>query len=294
MAESIEEEDAENLCNPPSKNDTGVNVPLKEPETVSQNLETKPMEVHHHPHVEKKNFKEYFLEFLMIFLAVTMGFFAENLRETIKDRNEINENIESVLADLESDVAHFNSVLEVNTYSYTAADSLLSLLHNNISNTPQIYFYARAVTANVGYFYANSKTFDQMKSSGTLKLIHPRSLLDSLGLYYVTFQLLIKQDDLVRLKQDEVHKGNYALFNTYVFSQMKVVFDSINRSHAIVEPPSGHPALLSTDYKTVNAVALNYYYLAASEKFDCRGAEAQKNLALKLIGLIKKEYHLKK
>lgn len=39
------------------------------------------MEVHHHPHVEKKNFKEYFLEFLMIFLAVTLGFFAESLRE---------------------------------------------------------------------------------------------------------------------------------------------------------------------------------------------------------------------
>jgi len=31
------------------------------------------MEVHHHPHVEKKNFKEYFLEFVMIFLDVTMG-----------------------------------------------------------------------------------------------------------------------------------------------------------------------------------------------------------------------------
>ena len=50
------------------------------------------MEVHHHPHVDsdshrKKGFKEYFLEFLMIFLAVTMGFFAENLRERIKDNN---------------------------------------------------------------------------------------------------------------------------------------------------------------------------------------------------------------
>jgi hypothetical protein len=33
------------------------------------------MEVHYHPNVEKKNFKEYFLGFLMIFLAVTMGFF---------------------------------------------------------------------------------------------------------------------------------------------------------------------------------------------------------------------------
>ncbi|HEY4875714.1 MAG TPA: hypothetical protein VIH86_09100 [Puia sp.] len=41
------------------------------------------MEVHHHPdvHHQRKRFKEYFLEFLMIFLAVTMGFFAESLRE---------------------------------------------------------------------------------------------------------------------------------------------------------------------------------------------------------------------
>jgi len=43
------------------------------------------MEVHHHPTVEKKNFKEYFLEFLMIFLAVTLGFFAESYREHLVD-----------------------------------------------------------------------------------------------------------------------------------------------------------------------------------------------------------------
>src|SRR5436189_3617382 len=39
------------------------------------------MEVHHQPHAEKKRFKEYLLEFVMIFLAVTMGFISENLRE---------------------------------------------------------------------------------------------------------------------------------------------------------------------------------------------------------------------
>jgi len=32
------------------------------------------MDVHHHPHVGKKNFKAYFLEFFMLFLAVTLGF----------------------------------------------------------------------------------------------------------------------------------------------------------------------------------------------------------------------------
>jgi uncharacterized membrane protein len=43
------------------------------------------MEVHHHSHVEKKGFKEYFLEFIMIFLAVTMAFIGENMREQLCD-----------------------------------------------------------------------------------------------------------------------------------------------------------------------------------------------------------------
>src|SRR4029079_4204990 len=140
----------------------------------------------------------------------------------------------------------------------------------------------------------NSKTFELMKASGVLKLIHPRKLLDSLGLYYVTFQLLSEQDDVVRVKNDAIHKGNYLLFDSYIFSHMKVVYDSINKSHTIVEPPEGHPALLSTDYKAINEVALNYYYLSASEKFDCIAAERQQQLALRLIELIKKEYYLEK
>jgi hypothetical protein len=48
------------------------------------------MEVHHHPQVERKNFKEYFLEFLRIFLGVTLGFFVETMRETIVGNNESN------------------------------------------------------------------------------------------------------------------------------------------------------------------------------------------------------------
>jgi hypothetical protein len=53
------------------------------------------MEVHHHPKVEKKNFKEYFFEGLMIFLAVMLGFFAESLREHISDKSKEREYISS-------------------------------------------------------------------------------------------------------------------------------------------------------------------------------------------------------
>ena len=252
------------------------------------------MEVHHHPdvHHKRKKFKEYFLEFLMIFIAVTLGFFAESYREHLKENKEIHENIQSVLADLESDVAHFNAILDMDTYGYSAADSLVSSLHNDISNTTQIYLYARVATANVGHFYTNSKTFDLLKASGLLKLIQPRKLLDSLGLYYVTFQLLTEQDQTVRANNEAIHKGNHFLFDSYVFAHMHVGYDSYNRSHTVVQPPAGHPALLSTDYKAINEVALNYYYLSASEKFDCIVAERQKQLALRLIELIKQEYHL--
>ena len=44
--------------------------------------EAKQMEVHHHPQPGKKSFKEYLLEGLMIFVAVTLGFISENYKGT--------------------------------------------------------------------------------------------------------------------------------------------------------------------------------------------------------------------
>ncbi len=63
------------------------------------------MEVHHHPevHHKKKKFNEYFLEFIMIFLAVTLGFFAENLREKIADSHREKEFAQQLYAELKDD-----------------------------------------------------------------------------------------------------------------------------------------------------------------------------------------------
>lgn len=64
--------------NPPEANEK---IETAQPQTVTSELQTEQMEVHHHPHVEKKNFKEYFLEFVMIFLAVFLGFCREYKRK---------------------------------------------------------------------------------------------------------------------------------------------------------------------------------------------------------------------
>ncbi len=69
------------------------------------------MEVHHHPEVEKKGFKEYLLEGLMIFIAVMMGFFAESIREHITDGEHEKQSIESLVKAVASDTAQLHHVM---------------------------------------------------------------------------------------------------------------------------------------------------------------------------------------
>ena len=253
------------------------------------------MEVHHHAHTPGKKWAHYFWEFLMLFLAVSAGFYAENLREGIIHKEQVKTNMRSLLSDLQSDVLVFDSVIAKNQYSHIMADSLIELLHDEISNTPEIYFTAQAVTANIGYYYSNSKSFDQMKSAGILRFIHPQNLLDSLGNYYVSFQWLADQTELLRFKLDAVHKGNNLLFDSYVFSQMmkniQIYSGGFNGQFNLINKPVGHPALLSTALKDVNEISLNYHYYSSTAKFYNRTATIQRQRAIKLIEFIKKEYH---
>jgi hypothetical protein len=73
------------------------------------------MEVHHHPNVERKNFKEYFLEFLMIFLAVTMGFFAESIREYFVNSEKEKIYMEGMLQDLDKDTSKIQGTVRLQT-----------------------------------------------------------------------------------------------------------------------------------------------------------------------------------
>ena len=68
------------------------------------------MEVHKHPHhvSHKKKWAEYLLEFFMLFLAVYLGFVAENMRETIVNKEKAHHYIQNMVADLKADTAYLN------------------------------------------------------------------------------------------------------------------------------------------------------------------------------------------
>ena len=276
---------------------------VEQPQTTNPTPQTENMEVHHHAHDpaaphHKKNWKSYFWEFLMLFLAVSLGAYVENTRESMLHKKEMKTQLNSMLSDLQSDITLFDSVTDRNSYGALMADSLVEMLHSDITNTPEIYFAARTVTANLGYYYTNSKSFDQLKTAGLLRYIKNKELLDSIGTYYASFQWLSNQIDLLRLKMDEIHKGNTRLFDSYVFQQMtmniKIIANSgFSGQRTTITKPLSKPLLLSADVKDINTVSLNYHYYSSTIKFYVRNAIALQNRAKRLIEIIEKEYSFK-
>src|SRR5688500_3809074 len=103
----------------------------------------------HQTNTEKKRFKTYLLEGLMIFIAVMLGFFAESLREDKGDKKKEREYINSLVNNLEQDSLLLAEAINYNKGKIASLDSLISLSHQNLKNprTKQLlYRYSRMVS----------------------------------------------------------------------------------------------------------------------------------------------------
>src|ERR1700733_15170312 len=154
----------------------------------SSETSTPAMEVHHHPNVEKKNFKEYFLEFIMIFLAVTMGFFAENIREHFVNKEKENQYIKSFYEDLSNDERNLPALIESIRYSQLMPGDSLPALLSNASTTTRannIYRFLRVIIRHQGInVFVTRRTIEQLKNAGEMRLISNKQIADKIVDYY--------------------------------------------------------------------------------------------------------------
>jgi hypothetical protein len=95
------------------------------------------MEVHHHPQLvhSPKPWKEYLLEGFMIFIAVTLGFIAENIREMISDREHVRQLTTQLVQDLRADTAQLNRIYNGESTVLRTTDTLFALLQKPIQKT---------------------------------------------------------------------------------------------------------------------------------------------------------------
>lgn len=252
---------------------------------------TENMEVHHHPdlHHKPKKWKEYFLEFLMIFLAVTMGFIAENIREHFVLKKHEKEYMVSLVRDLNNDIAGLTeSEATVTTRYVNRADSILYLFKNaDFKNTSgDIYYFGRTLgTRNL--WRSNDGTIQQLTYSGGLRLIENKSVIDSIQDY---INKLKEFSQLLSLEDAEVSEYRKAM--NKVFSGF-VLNDMINTQIGMAATRLNYnPDLQSTAKNDINDLVVQIAIVKTNRVNQLKIMKDFKTEAGSIIKLINKEYSL--
>lgn len=182
-------------------------------QTQSSKPQTDSMEVHHHPHVAKKNFKEYFLEFIMIFLAVTLGFFAENIRESQVEKETAKKYVESFYEDLKTDTSRMKNYTDFDDAKLAALNNLkncFDTISSNITSTSCLLELMKISAFNRA-FKMTDRTLNQLSNAGGFKLLR-KGDADSILAYennfdaFQDFQATVYQEaqDKVRTTFDQL------------------------------------------------------------------------------------------
>jgi|SRR6185437_10008729 len=249
------------------------------------------MEVHHHPHVEKKNFKEYFLEFIMIFLAVTLGFFAESYREHIVNKEHEKQYANSFYEDLQDDRKNLPRLINaIQSQQIQPSKSLPILFSKTSISVPadSIYFYLRKVIRQQGIMaFITDRTYEQIKNSGEMRLITDKQLADSLIDYYKDIVFInYLQQTLLGYKAKLLdnlplilRSGDYAL-----------AIDSLDN----VMMPRKHVYLLNTDSIVINRIVIEINDIGTLSDAIKRMIEKLLSKNIEIKKMIETNYKVKK
>jgi len=243
------------------------------------------MEVHAHTHTARKKWTHYFWEFLMLFLAVTLGFFVENQREHYVEHQRELQYMRSMVEDLKLDTTELTVHIRLRMERDEMVDSLVYLLtQTNIrENGNSIYYIGRIISPPISFF-PNDRTIQQLKSAGGLRLIRDMDISNSI----MAYDRKMRQS-VFELGDEQQVRGEYRLsankiFSGQVFHQMMMKKD--------IKRPVGNPALFSEDKALINEFVMEVQYLEKVNQKQASRAQELVDQAGKLIADIEKEYHL--
>jgi len=261
------------------------------------------MEVHHHPRLEHKPkpWKEYLLEGLMIFLAVFMGFIAENIRERIVEKNRANEYMKEMTHNLEFDTlrCYLNTTKNINLIR--GIDSfrveLKRAIAGNMNGNRLYYFYVKYGSGGMGHAAFNTSAITELKNSGSLRLIANGKLVAGMADYYDR-RLPAAQNFLPEDQQNEFGKISEQMFSWVYYDglidvagKMNTNFDvHYNYEKLLMMKPS--PELLKTNREELTRLYNALYNYEVGIKDYNFFLSYVKGAAVSLISSIKKEYNL--
>ena len=265
---------------------------IPEAEELPSNDLTQNMEIHKHPHhvTHRKKWGEYFLEFLMLFLAVFLGFVAENLREHFVEKEREKQYMVSLVSDLQNDTTNLNAGFPLKEQRLNAIDSVFLFFKTNPdAKVIPGSVYREIRRANWDRHYRrNSTTIDQLKNAGGLRLVRKKIVADSIAAL-----------DLQWTRMEFYREAYITLQNTGM-SMNEKIFNANDLLQKYIDNNTGTsmtPAMTDSLTIRINTQYLNEYlnYLNHQKVNTIQDEQNYKKLEKStewLISLIKKEYNL--
>jgi len=180
------------------------------------------MEVHHHPKVESKKFKEYFFEFIMIFLAVTLGFIAENIRERFSDEHKAKKFAASLYQDFKTDSVSLIQLITFTNEKIRNIDSLTYFMHQPGSRNRDSSVYRSVIyLISTSPFDNLTGAYEQVKNTGSLRFFS-HSLINGLNSYEATSAKLKQMEDWEnKVLYEQVFPKTGEMFNFFVMDDLR-------------------------------------------------------------------------
>jgi len=215
------------------------------------------MEVHHSHHIPKK-LKEYLTEFLMLFAAVTLGFFAENIREHQIEKHREIQYLKNIHLDIQQDLNQIQRVSVYNTIKQNISKDLIELYSRGIQTDLPKFYYLIKTLALRSEFQHSSSGLEQLKNAGGLRLIEDPEILHQIQLVEIRIGRIEALQDF--MEQNLLHfrlKTNLILDALTVNEMNNKQLTDQSQKNAVVRrfsmPTSVLPLKLSDD-KDINEI----------------------------------------
>jgi hypothetical protein len=242
------------------------------------------MESHAH-HIHKapgQGWKHYFFEFLMLFLAVFAGFLAENQREHIVEHQREKKFARRLLSDLRKDSLFFETRIQLLEKRQQAHKQFLKIMTNpaGVTDSAVNRGFVRILLLTQTSNDFTTATYNQMKTSGSLRYVDNDNLTTSLQQYYDVLLAKISRDS----------EGADKFFTDYIISYMTKHFRFQD-----FKPSDGsrlHIKLLNRSAESDQELINIMQVWAANCDTQLNLQRPAQKQTLELIKLIKKEYHL--
>jgi hypothetical protein len=243
------------------------------------------MEVHHHSHHPKK-WKEYITEFLMLFLAVSLGFMAENIREHQIEKHREIAYLQNVHEDLKLDVINIENVISSNSTRLQAMDTLFQIINNNTITNEDVYYYVRNLALRAT-FESSHVGLDQIKSAGGLRMVKNPEIISGIQEYERSLDAL---DKLENVRERTLEQARFKM--AVVFEPTKSYEMLVNQGQGIMRfnrPKKADPILQNNKLAVKELLNLITFGLN-SNKYLNTNLEKLKTIGQKLDSAIVKEY----